>query len=333
MWKRWVTILQGCNLPDDLPMESADFVSKWLVITRACVFSMTLTSGIIGGLFALSVGPVNWWYWFVALVGILLAHASNNMINDYFDFTQGTDESDDYPRGLYSPHPIRSGWVSKTKLMNAILIVNFLDLIIAIYLAVHIGWEIFIFALAGLFISVFYVAKPFQLKHKGLGELGVFIIWGPLMIGGVFFVVNGSMPAWVLAASVPYGVTVTTVLIGKHIDKIRPDAQHGVKTLPVLLGEQQALFLNKILFIAFHLIVILLVLTDTLGFWVLLSLLAIPKLIKETWPKYSEPRPTEQPEHYPVWPLWFVSWAFRYNRRAGGLFILGLILNLIIPIA
>ena len=44
------------------------------------------------------------------------------------------------------------------------------------------------FALAGLFISVFYVAPPIRLKHHGLGEPGVFLVWGPLMVVGTFFV-------------------------------------------------------------------------------------------------------------------------------------------------
>ena len=50
------------------------------------------------------------------------------------------------------------------------------------------------FALAGLFISVFYVAPPIRLKHIGLGEPGVFIVWGPLMIVGTFFVATGAAP-------------------------------------------------------------------------------------------------------------------------------------------
>jgi len=179
---------------------------------------------------------------------------------------------------------------------------------------------------------VFYVAGPLKLKYRSLGELEVFLIWGPLMIGGVYFAVSQSLPGWVFAAALPYGVTVATVLIGKHIDKREPDASNNVRTLPVLLGEDRALFLNKILFIAFHIIVVILVLTETLGPWVLLSLLAIPKLVNETWPRYSEPRPAEKPEGYPVWPLWFVSWAFRYNRAAGGLFVLGLVLNILLPI-
>jgi len=334
MWKKWFEIIKGCNLPEDMQMEDADFISKWLVITRACVFSMTLTSAVIGGLIALAaVGSINWWFWLVTTIGIVVAHASNNLINDYFDYTEGADIAEDYPRALYSPHPIHSGWISKTKLMNAIILVNLVDLLIAIYLGVQTGWEVFLFALGGLFISVFYVAKPVRLKYRGLGELGVFIIWGPLMIGGTYFVVtNGTMPAWVLAASLPYGLTVTTVLIGKHIDKLQPDRNHSVKTLPVLLGFEQALFLNKILFIAFHVIVLILVLTETLGFWVLLSLFALPRLVQETWPRYSEPKPAQKPEGYTVWPLWYVSWAFRYNRRVGALFILGLLLNWIIPL-
>ena len=51
------------------------------------------------------------------------------------------------------------------------------------------------FALAGLFISVFYVAPPLKLKHHGLGEPGVFVVWGPLMIGGTYYVTAGTLPA------------------------------------------------------------------------------------------------------------------------------------------
>ncbi len=332
MVKRWLEVLRTCNLPEGLKMHEADFISKWLVISRACVLSMTLISGVIGGLLALTQGPVNWWLWIVAVVGIVLAHASNNMINDYLDYRSGADVSEDYPRGAYSPQPLHSGWVTRTRLMAAILLVNLIDLVIAVYLAIVVGWEILIVAVLGLFISVFYMAEPINLKRRGLGELGVFLVWGPLMIGGVYFAVTGAFPAWVTAASVPCGITVTTVLMGKHIDKIKPDTEHEVKTLPVRLGEEKALFLNQVLFVSFLVIVALLVLTGTLGLWVLLTLLAIPKLVRETWPRYSEPKPAEPPENFPIWPLWYTPWAFRYNRTAGGLFVLGLIVNLIIPL-
>ncbi len=117
---RWLEIIRTCNLPEDLKMTDADLISKWLVISRACVFSMTLISGLIGGLLALSRGPINWWFWGIATIGIVLAHASNNMINDYLDYQSGADREADYPRGLYSIHPIHSGWISRSQLMAAI---------------------------------------------------------------------------------------------------------------------------------------------------------------------------------------------------------------------
>ena len=66
------------------------------------------------------------------------------------------------------------------------------------------------FALAGLFLSVFYVAPPFHLKRHGLGELDVFLTWGPLMIGGIYLVAIGNVPAWVLVFSIPYSLLVTS---------------------------------------------------------------------------------------------------------------------------
>jgi 1,4-dihydroxy-2-naphthoate octaprenyltransferase len=46
----------------------------------------------------------------------------------------------------------------------------------------------------------------------------------------------------------------------------------------------------------------------------------------------SQPKPAEKPANYPIWPLWFVAWAFLATRLAGGLFVLGLALNAIWPV-
>ena len=137
---------------------------------------------------------VNWFYLVLAVVGLVVAHAANNMINDYFDLEGGVD-TDDYVRALYAPHPILSGWVTKRQLGMAILLVNAIDLAIMLFLTAARGPLVIAFALAGLFISVFYVAPPIRLKHIGLGEPGVFIVWGPLMTVGTFFVATGRSPA------------------------------------------------------------------------------------------------------------------------------------------
>jgi 1,4-dihydroxy-2-naphthoate octaprenyltransferase len=319
----WRQIIATGNLPERRPMDA---VSRWLLITRACVFSMTLTSGLIGGLLAAATAPApRWGYFALALLGLVLAHAANNMINDYFDTTGGVDTAE-YTRALYAPHPLLSGLISKRGLVATIAAVNLADLAILLVLVTARGWPVAAFALAGLFVSVFYVAPPLRLKHHGLGEPGVFVVWGPLMIGGTYYVTAGTLPSWVWLATVPYAITVTSVLIGKHIDKYEQDAARGIRTLPVLLGKQVSLRLNQILMVAFYAIVLALVLSGSLGAGVLLVAAAIPRL-RQVLKAYSQPKPAAPPKGYRIWPLWYVSLAFYHNKLAGGLFVLGLVLN------
>ncbi len=330
----WRYVLNTANLP--VGMTHPDAVSKWLVITRAAVFSMTATSGLIGGLLAIGAArltgevSVNWGLLLLAIFGLVVAHAANNMINDYFDLEGGVD-TDDYVRALYAPHPILSGWVTKRQLAAAILLVNAIDLGIMLILTAPRGPLVIAFALAGLFISVFYVAPPIRLKHIGLGEPGVFLVWGPLMVVGTFFVATGAIPGWVWVASLPYAILVTTVLFGKHIDKIEADTRKGVRTLPVILGERRARLVARILMIAFYPIVLGAVALGWIGPWVGLVVLGIPRLLT-VLRTFSAPRPESPPHSYVGWPLWFVGAAFIHTRRAGGLLVLGLILNALLPV-
>jgi 1,4-dihydroxy-2-naphthoate octaprenyltransferase len=324
--QNWIEVIQTATLSRDKEM---DLVSRWLIITRAAVFSMTLTSGLIGGLLAAASGTFAWTPFLLALLGLVLAHAANNMINDYFDLSGGVDTSE-YYRAQYAPHPILSGLISTSGLRNAILLVNAIDAAIAIYLVAVRGWPVLLFAGLGLFISVFYVAPPIRLKHIGLGELAVFIVWGPLMIGGSYYCAAGSVPLWVFAAGLPYALLVTTVLIGKHVDKIEQDQAKGIRTLPVLLGHDVSLRLNQALMIAFYVVTLALVATHTIGIWVLLVIFSLPRLVR-VLKMYNQPKPSAPPPNYPVWPLWYVAGAFYLNKLSGGLFILGLILNLMLP--
>jgi 1,4-dihydroxy-2-naphthoate octaprenyltransferase len=325
--QNWSEILRTQNLSSDKAMDT---VSRWLLITRASVFPMTIISGLIGGLLAAGAPTANWLYFALAFVGLVSAHAANNMINDYFDLEGGVD-SEDYVRAQYAPHPVLSGLVSKKGLLLAIAAVNLLDLGILLLLTEARGWPVAAFALMGLFISVFYVAPPVKLKHHGLGEPGVFLVWGPLMIGGTYYVTAGVLEPWVLVASLPYSILVTTVLMGKHVDKFDADSAKGIHTLPVLLGKERSLFLTQELFVFFFVLVLCLVLVGTLGVWTLLCFLALPRVWK-VLKVFNQPRPESAPPNFPIWPLWYVAWAFTVTRLAGGLFVLGLILDAIVPI-
>ncbi len=326
----WSEVLRTQNLSDEKEM---DFVSRWLLIIRASVFPMTLTSAAIGGLLAWSdpaVTSASTTNFLLATLGLVLAHAANNMINDYFD-TEGGVDTQGYVRTEYAPHPIFSGLISKGGLVAAIVAVNLVDLAILVYFVRELGMGVAYFALAGFFVSVFYVAPPFKLKHRGLGEPGVAIVWGPLMVGGTYYVTAGSFAPWVLIASIPYALLVTTVLIGKHCDKYDADSAKGIRTLPVILGKERSLFLNQFLMWTFMVVVTCLVVLGHLPVFTLAVWIATPRMLAVS-KIFDEPRPSEKPANFPIWPLWYVAWAFVFTRFAGGLFIAGLLLGAFFPV-
>src|SRR5256885_10596352 len=90
----WKYVLATTNPPDG----HLDPVSKWLYLTRAGVLPMTLVAAAVAGLVAAYRDADVQWGWFtLAAVGIVLAHMANNLMNDLFDVQVGTDTAD-YPR-------------------------------------------------------------------------------------------------------------------------------------------------------------------------------------------------------------------------------------------
>ena len=322
--KRWSAALRGCNVPD---IEHADSVSRWLVISQSCVLSMTLTSALIGILVALQGGPIHWGYALLSAAGLLIAHASNNMLNDWTDSRRGVD-TENSPRVQYSVHPLIGGLTTEKRLFGAALLLLAFDAATMVILTAGRGWPVLAFALSGLVLSLSYTGF---LKRFALGELASLVVWGPLMIGGTAYVASGHWDLTYILQALPYGLIVASVLVGKHIDKIEADRTAGLRSLPVLLGEQGSRVLTKALFVLFYGLTAALVVTRVIGPGVLLSFLALFRLVR-TWKRFSAPRPALPPEGWPVWPLWYVGWAMYFNRLAGGLYILGLALNLVLSL-
>jgi 1,4-dihydroxy-2-naphthoate octaprenyltransferase len=290
---------------------------------------MTLVSGAVAGLLAVYRGASVAWGWYaLAVVGIVGAHMANNLMNDLFDLGVGTDR-EDYPRNLYSPHPVLSGVISRKGLAACALVVNALCLAIMIVLAFAQGWPIIAFALGGFLLSTAYTAPPLRLKKHGLGEPTVLVVWGPLMVGGTYYAATGTIPGAVILASLPYALLCTTVLMGKHIDKIPWDGPDGTHTLPVILGEARARRVTQAMFVTFYVGIVALVIARILPVASLLVFLSLPVLWK-VFPAYSKPKPAESPMPNPVWPLYFAALSFIVTRRAGGLFVLGMIIGAIL---
>jgi 1,4-dihydroxy-2-naphthoate octaprenyltransferase len=317
----WRHALRTTNPPE---AGVVDGVTRWLVVTRAGVLPMTLTSGLVAVLLA-AIAPirVDWLNVTLAVVGIVLAHLANNLMNDLADTEVGTDTAD-YPRALYAPHPILAGLVTKRQLVIGIAICQVLDLAIMITLIWRQDWWIAAFALGGLLLSWAYTAPPLRLKRIGLGELDVLITWGPLMVGGVYYAGTGTLPWGVVATAIVYALLPTTVLMGKHIDKLPYDGPAGTRTLPVLVGEGRAKALTQAMAVAYYVGVVGLVALGELPWPALLTLGGLPLLVSLIR-AFAKPVPAEPPPDYPVWPLWWAAIAFVHTRRAGGLLLLGLL--------
>jgi 1,4-dihydroxy-2-naphthoate octaprenyltransferase len=323
----WAYALRTTNPPPDV---AVDAVTRWLVVTRAAVLPMTLVSGLVAALLAVGQPGLDWRWLMLALVGITLAHIANNLMNDLFDTQVGTDSST-YPRALYAPHPVLAGLVSRKTLVVSILLVNVADLAILVVLTLARGWPVLAFALAGFLLSVAYTAPPLRLKKHGLGEPDVFVVWGPLMVCGTYYSAVGSVGWDIVLASLPYGLLSTTVLMGKHIDKIPFDEPLGIHTLPVILGERRAQVATLAMMVGFYVLVALAVALGAMPWPALLVVLALPRLSK-VWPRFRRPPPAEPPPNYPVWPLWYAALAFLHVRQAGALLVLGLAIGAVLKV-
>jgi 1,4-dihydroxy-2-naphthoate octaprenyltransferase len=317
--RSWAYALRTTNPPPDRPVDA---VTRWIVVTRAAVLPMTVVSGLVAALLAVGEPGLDWRWLALAVAGIVLAHIANNLMNDLYDTEAGSDTAG-YPRALYAPHPVLSGLVSRRTLLAAIVLVNVADLAILVLLALARGWPVVAFAVAGFVLSVAYTAPPLRLKKRGLGEPDVLVVWGPLMVGGTYYAATGSITWPVLLASLPYGLLCTTVLMGKHIDKIPYDAPLGIRTLPVILGERRARGVTLGLMAAFYVLVALCVLVGAMPWPALAVVLALPRLVK-VWPRFRRPPPDEPPPGFPVWPLWYAALAWVHVRHAGALLVLGL---------
>jgi 1,4-dihydroxy-2-naphthoate octaprenyltransferase len=235
-------------------------------------------------------------------------------------------DKDNTYRSQYGPQPLVHGLMSKKELLRYAAVTGLLALAAGAVLVYARGSLALVLLGLGAFFVLFYT---FPLKYIALGEIAVLIVWGPLMIGGGYYAITGVWDWNVVIASLPYALGVTTVIFGKHIDKVQVDKDKHIQTLPVLLGEQLARASVVAMTVLQYVSVLYLVLTGFFTPVLLIVFLALTTFFKVFWAMYRRPRPEQRPQDYPAeaWPLWFVASAFVHNRRFGLLYLLGLILD------
>jgi 1,4-dihydroxy-2-naphthoate octaprenyltransferase len=252
---------------------------NWFLASRPWSFSMTAISVSVGGALAALDGYFSWGLYLLTLVGGICLHAATNLINDYYDVKSGVDTRE-VSTAQYRPHPLLEGKLSTKSVLKAAYLLYGTATIIGLFLAVTRGWHLLWIGLIGTLASLTYTAPPLKYKYSALGEISVFLMWGPLMVMGSYFVQRQAFSAGVFWISLPFGMLVALVLLANNIRDVSQDRSKGILTLPIVIGQRNGLRLYIALVVLAYLGIIGMSIAGPLYLWSLIVLLSLPLALR-----------------------------------------------------
>lgn len=329
MWKTALWTLVKMDKKEE--WDGLDVISKWLIATRSAVTTVTIYSCVIAGFLAWRYGYFSFLPWLVLTLGLFIAHGTNNLLNDYTDFNRGIDQNN-YFRTQYGVHPLVQGFWTKSQQLRWFIVSGILAFLSGIFALFYTGFSPIVIGLFA-FGAVVLLIYTWPLKYLALGELAIFLIWGPIMVSGVYITLAKGMTdnIWLIVlASIPFGLSVASINIGKHIDKLDSDKQKGVGTMPVRVGEKPARYLNIAVLILIYVVIVYLIIGPRFFTPIFLIVFLAAKRLMLAVGVLTKPRPAEPPEGFPGWPTWFSAFSFYHNRLFGNLFILALLVDTVL---
>ncbi len=178
-----------------------------------------------------------------AVIGVVLLHLGLNLLDDWFDYKVGSAEArskvaNEGFRGRMIKYPyLTSGEATQKELLRVVLILLMAaGLMGAAVIAVR-GWDILWWMAAALVIGVSYSGGPLKLGFRGLGELVIFIMFGPLMMTGVYYAITGALDWKIVCLSIAAGLLVTNIVYSHSVLDAVPDKKMGKKTMAHLMGS------------------------------------------------------------------------------------------------
>jgi 1,4-dihydroxy-2-naphthoate octaprenyltransferase len=327
--RQWVRAFTGFYPPTAAELSDLDPVARFLYAARSVILVISFQAALIAGLLTVTDRRFSVLPFAGVLVGYLVLHAISNLSNDYFGARRGHD-TDDSPRRRYTVHPLLSGAVSSRLLVTGLAVLGVVAAGIGLAFMVVRGWPAVLLVAVGALLLWAYDAAPTALKELGLGEVASFVVWGPLMVGGGYYVIadHWSGAAWL--ASVPYGLGVMSILVGKHIDQRQFDEGQSQRTLPVMLGPDRARRLNQAVVAGMYVVTAAAVGVGALTPFALLVLAALPRAVRAER-VMNVPAPAGPPAGYVGWPLWYHRVCLVHNRAFGWLLLAGLVVGAIWP--
>jgi len=181
-----------------------------------------------------AVLPPSQWRWGLLLAttaAVSLLHLAGNLLNDYFDFGASVDNADDAKDGARPGRLLVRGDLLPGDVLTEALICLALAAVLGAYLLWQCGPALLGFALVGGAGLYAYSAPPFNLKHRAMGELTMFVVFGPTMGLCAAFVQTGRLELAALWVSFVPGFATAATLAGNNFRDREEDGRAGIKTL------------------------------------------------------------------------------------------------------
>jgi len=254
----------------------------WFISTRPWSLVMTFVSVCLGGVVSYSMGGFNAAYFVLAMVGLIIAHMAANMTNDYYDVRDGVDRES--ATAQFRPHPLLHNELNKESYKLVIALLYGVGLAISLYFTWIRGLQVLIFTALGMFLGIFYTADPVKLKYKSIGEISVFLAWGPLIVGGVYFILTGVLSLDPMIKSIPIGLLVALVVYSNNLRDTEFDGKMGIKTITTDRTTEEGFTFYKILLASAYLSTIVLMAVGLLSIFsviVFITAIEVRNIVKQ----------------------------------------------------
>ncbi len=171
---------------------------------------------------------------FLAVLAVAaLLQVAVNFANDLEDAVRGIDT--EHRTG--PPRAVASGLITPGTMRGGIAVVVAVATLCGVYVAWVTGPEMLLIGLAAVLAALGYSGGPRPYASLGLGEVSVFVFFGPVVTVGSRYAFDRSAPrdAWV--ASVVMGLLAAAILVANNLRDIPTDETAGKRTLAVRIGD------------------------------------------------------------------------------------------------
>ena len=206
----------------------------WILAARPKTLWAAAAPVIIGTAIAFYDAAFHVPAFMAALLGAIFIQIGTNFANDLFDFKKNTDTYD-------RVGPLRvtqAGLVSPSQMRTATIMTFSVAFVIGIYLVYRGGWPIVAIGLASILFGVLYTGGPYPLGYNGLGDIFVFIFFGPVAVGGTYYVMAQTVTPVALLAGIAPGLLSTAILVVNNTRDLETDQRTGKRTLAVRFGRR-----------------------------------------------------------------------------------------------